>query len=138
MITAVDTNVLLDLLGADPTHGPRALQTLRQCSAEGKLVVSDVVWAEISAWFPSGEDCATQMAAMSIAFDPLTVDAAARAGALWKAYRAAGGPRDRVIADFLVGSHALQQADRLLTRDRGFYRERFKGLTVVDPSADAA
>jgi hypothetical protein len=41
-----------------------------------------------------------------------------------------------VIADFLIGAHALEQADRLLTRDRGFHRRAFDGLVIVDPSAD--
>jgi hypothetical protein len=40
-----------------------------------------------------------------------------------------------VVADFLVGAHALAQADRLLTRDRGFHRRAFAGLVIVDPSA---
>jgi predicted nucleic acid-binding protein len=46
----------------------------------------------------------------------------------------AGGTRERVIADFLIGAHAMAKADRLLTRDRGFYRRYFKDLTVLDPS----
>lgn len=51
-------------------------------------------------------------------------------------YRKSGGSRERVIADFMIGAHALANADRLLTRDRGFYRKYFKQLRVLDPSSD--
>jgi predicted nucleic acid-binding protein len=54
---------------------------------------------------------------------------------MWSAYRRQRGTRERVIADFLIGAHALVQADRLLTRDRGFYRRYFEGLEILDPSA---
>jgi len=39
-----------------------------------------------------------------------------------------------MVADCLVGGHALIQADRLQTRDRGFYRSCFAELEVIDPS----
>lgn len=66
----------------------------------------------------------------------MTIDAALAAGSAWREHRRRGGGRNRIIADCLIGGHALVQADRLLARDRGFYRSNFEGLTVLDPSRD--
>lgn len=138
MITAVDTSVLLDVFGADERFGASSAQALRACLNEGAVVACDVVWAETRTAFASDDAFLGALKALGIGFSAPTEQAAALAGAAWRKYRAAGGKRNRVMADFLIGSHAASQCDRLLTRDRGYYKKYFAGVTVIDPSADAA
>jgi predicted nucleic acid-binding protein len=136
VITAVDTSVLLDVFGADPKFGVRSAQALRECIAEGGVIACDIVWAETSASFVEPGVAAAALARLRIDFRPLDSSTSLTVGQSWRAYRKAGGIRERVIADFLIGAHALVNADRLLTRDRGFYRRYFKQLRVLDPSSD--
>jgi predicted nucleic acid-binding protein len=135
VITAVDTNVLLDVFGADQTFGPRSRAALEQSLREGALVASDAVWAETVAAFPISGAATDAFAKLGVGFSAPTSEAASHAGLAWRSYREAGGPGTRVAADFLIGAHALVQADRLLTRDRGFYRRYFTELPVLDPTA---
>ena len=135
MITAVDSNVLLDVLGADPTFGPASGNALRTALQEGQSLACEVVWAEVAGSFVSAAAAQDALKLLNMEFSPLTVEAAVRAGIASKAHRARGGLKTRVVADFLIGTHALFQADRLLTRDRGFYRAYFKPLKILDPTA---
>jgi predicted nucleic acid-binding protein len=74
------------------------------------------------------------MNTISVGFSPLNRESALAAGEVWRRYRVHGGPRARVIPDFLIGAHAALQCERLLSRDRGFYREYFKRLRLLDPT----
>ena len=134
MITAVDTNVLIDILTDDPVFREDSLAALRRCLARGTLVACDIVWAEVVAAFPDVGTAQTALRGIPVAYQEVGVVAATRAGVAWRAYRQAKGTRERLVTDFLVGAHALEQADRLLTRDRGFHRAAFEGLTIIDPA----
>ncbi len=131
MITAIDTNVLSDVFRRDPSHYDWSSNAVRLALSQGALVACDVVWAEIAAAFPSGSEAEKAMSRLTIRFDALDQSACLRCGEAWSDYRKAGGPRDRVIPDFMIASHALYKADRLLTRDRGFYRKYFPELALV-------
>jgi len=134
LITAVDTNVLIDVFAADAEFGPRSRAALRHCIAEGGLIACDVVWAEVAAGFDDRDRAAAALDRLGVRFVALAEEAAFDAGAAWRAYRRRARRRDRVMADFLIGAHAMLSADRLLTRDRGFYATYFDGLEIVDPS----
>lgn len=83
---------------------------------------------------PGRSDLPDRLTEAGISFDPFDEACARKAGELWAAYRAAGGKRERLIPDFLVGAHALVKRANLLSRDRGFFWAYSDGLTVVDPA----
>jgi predicted nucleic acid-binding protein len=134
MITAVDTNVLLDVFGADPRFSLRSSQALGKCLREGALVICEVVWAETATVFGDAGRFRNAVRELGAVFSPMSKAAAEKAAEAWHRYRTSGGPRNRIAADFLIGAHALDGADRLLTRDRGFYRRYFAGLKILDPT----
>jgi predicted nucleic acid-binding protein len=134
LITAVDTSILLDVFGADPSFGPSSAAAVRRCLGEGQLVACEAVWAECAAGLPDAATTLDRLAKLRVNYMALDPATALAAGRMWNLYRSRSGTRERVIADFLIGAHALLQADRLLTRDRGFYRDYFDGLAILDPS----
>ena len=135
MITAVDTHVVLDIFGADAKFGPGSKAALKRCLGEGALLACDVVWIETATAFPEEQTFLAGMQTLDVTFSPINQEAALVAAKAWRKYRNERGKRQRVAADFLIGAHALSQCDRLLTRDRGFYKEYFGKIRIVDPSA---
>jgi len=135
LITAVDTIVLLDVFGADPRFAAGSAEALRRCLREGSLVASEVVWAETATVFGDAQRFQDAMKKLPVSFSPMLQEAALKAAQAWRRYRAGGGPRIRIAADFMIGAHAMVAADRLLTRDRGFFRRYFGGLRIIDPTA---
>jgi hypothetical protein len=135
VITAVDTSVLLDVVLDDVRFRDASLAALRRARGDGSLVVCPVVRAEIRASLRTPDSVGRLLEDAGILFDPFDAACADLAGDLWRRYRSGGGRREHLIPDFLVGAHAAVRANRLLARDRGFFRRYFDKLALVDPPA---
>jgi len=130
VITAVDTSVLLDIFLPDDQHGEPSKQRLRAAYDGGAIVVCDIVYAELAAMFGDRAALDGALQAINVSASPINTTIAYEAGLRWKRYRDAGGPRKRIISDFLIGAHALEVADAFLTRDRGFFSTYFPELAL--------
>lgn len=135
MITAIDTNILLDILVPNQEFYEASASALQEAVSEGSLVICDLVYAELCIHFETQRECDAFLESTEIRVQDLTRQSHFHASRAWRMYRQQGGKRTRILADFLIGAHAQNQASRLLSRDRGFYRRLFPSLDLRDPSA---
>ena len=132
---ALDSSVLLDILIGDPVYGEASEQCIGDALAREDVVVCDAVVAEVQAMLDTSVSLMDTLTSLGIRYLPTQEAAAMRAGHMNKRFRSHGGKRERVVADFLIGAHALLQCDGLITRDEGFFRDYYKGLKLVVPKA---
>lgn len=133
MITAVDTNILLDLRNENSSFTPSSIAATVKASSAGAVLICDVVYAELCVSFDSRIECDDYLVSLGIKVEPLAAQSSFRASRNWISHLASGGKKTRILPDFLIAGHAAYQADRLLTRDTGFLRRHFPDLNVVHP-----
>lgn len=155
MTIAVDTNALLALLH-DDHHADAAEQVLRDAYTEGPLVITPVVYAETAAdgQFPTTGALTIFLDDLSIDIATPSPEALFRGGEAFETYigRRPDGlqcpecgtkqmvrcpecdrkltPRQHIAADFLIGGHAVTDAESLVTFDTDFYGSYFPELAV--------
>lgn len=137
MKTAVDSSILFDIVKGAPGAGA-AQAALETALAHGGLCVCAVVVAELGRYFADEQDLRDFLVACQIDHDPMSMEAALEAARIMRGYARNKGPRERTAPDFLIGAHAIQQADALLTNDAVFFRHYFNGLNVITPSQPVA
>ena len=130
MITAVDTDILLDVFLPDEKFASDSSKFLKLAYDEGALVICDIVYAELVPQFDKRSMLDSTLATINVSLSSVDKDVVFLAGEKWKVYRKSGGERKRIITDFLIGAHAMIKAERFLTRDRGFYKSYFSDLKI--------
>lgn len=135
MITAIDTNIFLDILVPSEEFCDASAQALEDAANSGSLVICDLVYAELCVHFAAQRECDGFLESSQVRVEPLRREAHFLASRVWRRYRQQGGQRTRILADFLIGAHAQTQATRLLSRDRGFYKKLFPALELIDPAS---
>ncbi len=155
MITAIDTNILVDVIGGLSDLYGESSSLLERHSNKGSLIISPIAYSELLAVFLKqyDEHEAGSMLAKFLSdtgirifeFAPEDFKLAAKA---WREFtstrqlicskcgavnafscKKCGAQmswRNHILTDFLIGAHAQNHADTLLTRDKSHYKKYFK------------
>jgi hypothetical protein len=133
MAVLVDSNVLLDVITADPEWGQWSSETLERHGNEAVLVINALIYAEVSVGFDSIERLEETLPVDLYRREQLPYEAAFLAGKVFVRYRASGGARRSPLPDFYIGAHAAVAGHRLLTRDARRYRTYFPRIDLIAP-----
>ncbi len=131
--TLVDSSVLLDVFTIDPKWGDWSEAQLVQAAQRGALVLNVVVLAEIAPRFDRIELLRSSLPSMAL-IEEIPLAAAFLAGHAHTGYRRAGGRREAILPDFLIGAHAAVTGRPLLTRDPQRIARHIPGANLITPA----
>lgn len=152
---AVDSNVLFDVLSPDSEFYEDSAERLEAAADEGPLAICDVVYAELGTHFSRQPELDRFLDETDLVVVRASHRALYAASSAWQRYTArkphglicsecgtVGRPscsrcgarlrtRQRLIADFMVGAHALVDCAGLITRDKRYYQTYFPDLALL-------
>ena len=134
-MTLVDTNILIEVLSGDPRWAQASIESLMTRKQIGPLAINDIIYAELAAGFDSREQLDGEVELMGLSIVGFSRQALFLAGQAFRAYRAAGGSRSSVLADFFIGAQAAAEAWPILTRDSRLYRTYFPEVAIIGSGA---
>ncbi len=129
----VDTNVLVDVLQNDPEWADWSTAQMRAQAAVHQLVISPVVYAEMSLSFSTLEALNRVVATLMLELREIPRPALFLAAKAYAQYRRRGGSQQQVLPDFFIGAHAAVEGWPLLTRDASRIRSYFPSVEVLAP-----
>jgi len=156
MTVAVDTNILFDILLSDKEYKDSSLELILYYSRTDRLIISEIVYSELASQFNDVTLLESFLSDTNIILEHTTSKGLWKASKAWKEYienrddrlqcshcghkqqikckecEEIISSRQHIIPDFLIGGHASEKSDILLTRDLDFYRNYFKDINIIN------
>ena len=138
MTTSIDSNVIAALWHPSHISNRDAVRILGRARARGKLVVCAPVYSELMAG-PLRDEASLDLffSETGIAVDWVIEERIWReAGRAYRGFahrrkRSSEKPPWRILADFVIGAHAVVHGCSLLTLDSDHYKAAFPALSIV-------
>jgi predicted nucleic acid-binding protein len=129
----VDTNVISDVVSDNQDWYGWSLSQLEEASIRHKLVIVDVVYAELAVLYKRIEDLDQALNGMEIEIVPMERGSLFLAAKAFKSYKMRSGAKTGVLPDFFIGAHAAVLQVPLITRDVKRYRTYFPTVDLIAP-----
>jgi hypothetical protein len=139
MTISIDSNLIAAVWNPEDALNPVAVRVLGELISNQALVICGAVYGELMAGpLRDEESLDFFLRDTGIAVDWLMgEDIWREAGRAYRGYaqrrRSSGGnPPRRILADFLIGAHALVRGYSLLSIDAGHFAAAFPGLQIIE------
>ncbi|MEO8614470.1 MAG: PIN domain-containing protein [Luteolibacter sp.] len=127
----VDTNVLLDVTGADSQWLEWSLEQMSWLPEQ--LVINPLIYAELCYQAGLIEEVEATLASLGLHYRELPREALFLASQAYCEYRQRGATKTAPLADFFIGAHAQAEGFTLLTRDKARYQTYFPTVRHICP-----
>ena len=132
----VDSNVLIDIWGADQHWKDWSLTAVANAAELSDLRINHIIVAEVAPRLASLAAFHDRIALYDIEIEPFSDEAAFLAGVAFQFYRRNARSEKSVLPDFFIGGHAQTLGATILTRDPRFYRSYFPDVPLITPTKD--
>ena len=129
----IDTNVIIDLVDKHSSWKDWSQRATENAAMTDALCINHIILAELHGRPDTARHFAKLRAGLRIAIEPLDEETARRAGQAFELYRSRRGQHSSILADFLIGAHAVTLDATMLTRDAARFASYFPELTLITP-----
>jgi predicted nucleic acid-binding protein len=131
-VILVDSNVILDIIGDDGAWKGWSIAAFDKHRQNG-IFVNHIVAAEIGTRFEVVDGLEQALHILALPLKDLSLHASWLAGRAHLQWIKNGGRRGAMLADILIGAHALAENATVLTRDPRRFRTYFPELALISP-----